>query len=278
MTYPGIQCSPGKLLLVMAVCKTTASQLRICGSVRPLTVLSYTLLVITSVSVENGHQLPCVCVCVAQRALVEQMKSKAKEGTLKTVNGTAGSGGPPAKRRRWDVSSVGPADETPHKQQASKSSWDAVEANTPSQSRWDDTPGRAKGGETPGATPGASTRQWDHTPGHASSGAVTPGRETPGQQVTPSARRNRWDETPKTDRGLLLMAVLGLPCVRGCPQNWVIGYCVTLLTGFKSGGWLKVPPHFHHISTLTRKTFPLCNMKYVRYRHLSFKLVVWLFC
>jgi len=62
MTYPGIQCSPGKLLLVMAVCKTTASQLRICGSVRPLTVLSYTLLVITSVSVENGHQLPYVCV------------------------------------------------------------------------------------------------------------------------------------------------------------------------------------------------------------------------
>ena len=64
MTYPGIQCSPGKLLLVVAVCKTTASQLRICGSVRPLTVLSYTLLVITSVSVETGHQLPYVCVCV----------------------------------------------------------------------------------------------------------------------------------------------------------------------------------------------------------------------
>jgi len=152
------------------------------------------------------HQLMCVCVCVCvliiQRALVEQMKSKAKEGTLKTVNGSV-SGGPPAKRRRWDVSSVGPADETPHKQ-ASKSSWDAVEANTPGQSRWDDTPGRAKGGDTPGATPGASTRQWDHTPGHASSGAATPGRETPGQQVTPSARRNRWDETPKTDRGSLV--------------------------------------------------------------------------
>jgi len=126
------------------------------------------------------------------------MKSKAKEGTLKTVNGSANSQ-PPAKRRRWDVSNVGPADETPHKQ--AKSSWDAVEGNTPSQSRWDDTPGRAKGAETPGATPGASTRQWDQTPGHASSGAATPGRETPGQQVTPSARRNRWDETPKTDRG-----------------------------------------------------------------------------
>jgi len=65
-----------------------------------------------------------------QKALVDQMKSKAKEGTLKTVNGSVSSQ-PPAKRRRWDVSSVGPADETPHKQ--AKSSWDAVEANTPSQ-------------------------------------------------------------------------------------------------------------------------------------------------
>jgi len=130
------------------------------------------------------------------------MKAKAKEGTLKTVNGTTDSQ-PPAKRRRWDVSSVGPADETPNKQ--AKSSWDAVEANTPSGSRWDDTPGRSKGAETPGATPGASTRQWDQTPGHASSGAATPGRETPGQQVTPSARRNRWDETPKTDRGFLFI-------------------------------------------------------------------------
>jgi len=139
-----------------------------------------------------------LCGIIVQRALVDQMKSKAKEGTLKTVNGAVNSQ-PPAKRRRWDVSSVGPADETPLKQ--SKPSWDEVEANTPSQSRWDDTPGRAKGADTPGATPGASTRQWDQTPGHASSGAATPGRETPGQQVTPSARRNRWDETPKTDRG-----------------------------------------------------------------------------
>ena len=168
--------------------------------------------------------LTAVCLCTLQKALIEQMKSKAKEGTLKTVNGSVGSQAP-AKRRRWDVSSVGPADETPHKQ--AKSSWDAVEAHTPSQSRWDDTPGRAKGGETPGATPGASTRQWDQTPGHASSGAVTPGRETPGQQVTPSARRNRWDETPKTDRGSFLITHLRLFTVTGVAKIWTVGHYVS---------------------------------------------------
>lgn len=38
---------------------------------------------------------------------------------------------------------------------------------------------------------------WDATPGHATPGAATPGRDTPGHQATPSARRNRWDETPR---------------------------------------------------------------------------------
>ena len=58
-----------------------------------------------------------------------------------------------------------------------------------------------------GATPGQSTRMWDATPGHATPGAVTPGRDTPGHATpgqtagTPSARRNRWDETPRTERG-----------------------------------------------------------------------------
>ena len=75
------------------------------------------------------------------------------------------------------------------------------------QARWDETPGRAKGSETPGATPGQSTRMWDSTPGHATPGAATPGRETPGQGGTPSARKNRWDETPKTERGLSLLSV-----------------------------------------------------------------------
>ena len=75
---------------------------------------------------------------------------------------------------------------------------------TPAISRWDETPGHPKGSETPGAmaTPGVSTRMWDPTPGHATPGAVTPGRETPGHDKAMSSRRNRWDETPKTERGM----------------------------------------------------------------------------
>lgn len=72
---------------------------------------------------------------------------------------------------------------------------------TPAVVRWDETPGHGKGGETPGATPGQSTRIWDATPGHATPGAVTPGRETPSNEKIISSRRNRWDETPKTERG-----------------------------------------------------------------------------
>lgn len=75
-------------------------------------------------------------------------------------------------------------------------------------SRWDETPGAAKmGAETPGATPGQSTRMWDATPGHVTpaAGAATPGRDTPGHigAAQTSVRRNRWDETPKTERGNL---------------------------------------------------------------------------
>lgn len=126
------------------------------------------------------------------------MKERAKEGTLKAVNGASGDAAQPAAKkrpRRWDQT----ADDAPSTKK--KSTWDEAEASTPSQARWDSTPGR-KGAETPGATPGGSTRQWDMTPGHATPGATTPGRETPGQQGTPSARKNRWDETPKTERGI----------------------------------------------------------------------------
>ncbi|KAI4879237.1 hypothetical protein NFI96_012121, partial [Prochilodus magdalenae] len=77
--------------------------------------------------------------------------------------------------------------------------------HTPSNSRWDETPGRPKGSETPGATP--STRMWDPTPSHTPAGAATPGRgDTPGHATpghggaTSSVRKNRWDETPKTER------------------------------------------------------------------------------
>lgn len=44
---------------------------------------------------------------------------------------------------------------------------------------------------------------WDATPAHATPGAVTPGRETPSHEKVMSSRRNRWDETPKTERGEL---------------------------------------------------------------------------
>lgn len=71
-----------------------------------------------------------------------------------------------------------------------------LQSATPATQRWDETPAYAKGSETPGATP--STRIWDATPAHA-----TPGRETPlltGDKS--SVRRNRWDETPRTERGM----------------------------------------------------------------------------
>lgn len=76
--------------------------------------------------------------------------------------------------------------------------------STPAHVRWDETPGHPKGSETPGATPGQSTRVWDATPGHATPGAATPGRDTPGHDKAVSSRRNRWDETPKTERGNFL--------------------------------------------------------------------------
>jgi hypothetical protein len=44
---------------------------------------------------------------------------------------------------------------------------------------------------------------WDATPGHATPGHATPGRDTPSHDKGASSRRNRWDETPKTERGIL---------------------------------------------------------------------------
>lgn len=130
------------------------------------------------------------------------MVEKAKKGELNVVNGSGDKAqpAPEKKKRRWDQA----AEDTPTAAKKTKASWDDEQgAITPSNSRWDATPGRGKGSETPGATPGQSTRMWDATPGHATPGAVTPGRgdNTPGHQGTPSARRNRWDETPRTERG-----------------------------------------------------------------------------
>ncbi|KAL1435475.1 hypothetical protein MTO96_000149 [Rhipicephalus appendiculatus] len=141
-----------------------------------------------------------------QAELRRKLADKAKAGELQSVpsNGEVKQAAPAVKRRRWDQA----GDETPQTPAKKKSSWDAAESSqTPSHARWDETPGRAKGSETPGATPGySSTRMWDPTPAHATPGHATPGHETPGGTQkgaapgTPSARRNRWDETPKTER------------------------------------------------------------------------------
>lgn len=64
---------------------------------------------------------------------------------------------------------------------------------TPADHRWDETP-HHKGNETP-STPAA--RMWDPTPAHQTPGRQG-GAETPAHEK--STRRNRWDETPKTER------------------------------------------------------------------------------
>lgn len=66
------------------------------------------------------------------------MQEKAKAGELKVVNGSDAQK-QTSKRRRWDQAG---GEEVAAKK---KSSWDAAEATTPSNSRWDETPGRAKG-------------------------------------------------------------------------------------------------------------------------------------
>ena len=42
---------------------------------------------------------------------------------------------------------------------------------------------------------------WGATPGHATPGHATPGRETLSHDKGDSSRRNKSDETPKTERG-----------------------------------------------------------------------------
>ncbi|KAK0160480.1 hypothetical protein PV328_007888 [Microctonus aethiopoides] len=127
--------------------------------------------------------------------LRKKIVEKAKDGTLK-ANGEPKPA--PKKRGRWDQTEDTPTVKKPALA-ATPTSWDNADV-TPAAIRWDETPGHGKGGETPGATPGVSTRMWDATPGHATPGAVTPGRETPSQDKIISSRRNRWDETPKTER------------------------------------------------------------------------------
>ncbi|XP_046846232.1 splicing factor 3B subunit 1-like [Xenia sp. Carnegie-2017] len=152
--------------------------------------------------------------------LMEQRMRKEEVETRKEILEKAKSGElqvkVPAKpvekkRRRWDQQQGGD-DEAPVAKKKS-GTWDQSAETPGGGTRWDETPGRVKGSETPGGsttphrgaeTPGAtpSARMWEATPSHATPGSTTPGSMTPGHS-TPgvSTRRNRWDETPKTDRG-----------------------------------------------------------------------------
>ncbi|CAH8474873.1 unnamed protein product [Schistosoma haematobium] len=142
-----------------------------------------------------------------QRALQAEIAERGKTGTLRMDSEV------PTKRRRWDqpttdVNGTKNDAPTPAATPSTPKRWgdDALTPSRPpstltgvstpgSRSQWDDTPGRAK---DPGATPGQSVRQWSETPLFA----ATPGRETGSSAFggTPSARRNRWDETPHTER------------------------------------------------------------------------------
>ncbi|KAL1462904.1 hypothetical protein WDU94_014707 [Cyamophila willieti] len=136
-----------------------------------------------------------------EKEVRKKLQDKAKDGTLKAVPTNGEAKAAPKKRGRWDQTSDG--DATPAKKKLAAPEWEKEAAEggiTPAATRWDETPGHPKpGAETPGATP--STRLWDATPGHATPGAATPGRDTPSHDKAQSSiRRNRWDETPKTER------------------------------------------------------------------------------
>ncbi|XP_074601246.1 pre-mRNA processing factor 4 kinase [Brevipalpus obovatus] len=89
-----------------------------------------------------------------------------------------------SRRRRWDQA-------TSEAEPPAKKPLNHQEAQTPAApGRWDETPGRIGKGD---ATPGHAV--WDPTPSHPSLGSETP------SQKAGSVRRNRWDETPKTERG-----------------------------------------------------------------------------
>jgi len=131
----------------------------------------------------------------------KQMAEKAKDGTLKAMdtNGDAAAKTAAKRRGRWDQT----ADETP-KTKKPAAAFFAAESATPSRDSWAETPGRKDpGAETPGSGATPAARIWDATPAHQTPGRdAKGGAETPGHgAATPSsARRNRWDETPRTDR------------------------------------------------------------------------------
>uniref|UniRef100_A0A3Q3LPU2 Splicing factor 3B subunit 1 n=1 Tax=Mastacembelus armatus TaxID=205130 RepID=A0A3Q3LPU2_9TELE len=138
-----------------------------------------------------------------EREIRQQLAEKAKSGDLKVVNGSAASQSVAKRKRRWDQT----ADQTPSNATPKKmSSWDQADSSAEVRQPIDRFPSWLlhRHTPTPGATP--STRMWDPTPSHTPAGAATPGRDTPGHATpghggaTGSVRKNRWDETPKTER------------------------------------------------------------------------------
>lgn len=94
---------------------------------------------------------------------------------------------------------VASSEETP----AEPSSTPGENSSTPARplQPWDATPGRRDPSATPGSGMTPATRMWDATPAHQTPGHGIGGAETPGHvgAATPG-RRNRWDETPRTER------------------------------------------------------------------------------
>ena len=113
------------------------------------------------------------------------------------------------RRGRWDMTTgdesaakkkaVASSEETP----AEPSSTPGENSSTPARplQPWDATPGRRDPSATPGSGMTPATRMWDATPAHQTPGHGIGGAETPGHvgAATPG-RRNRWDETPRTER------------------------------------------------------------------------------
>ena len=122
--------------------------------------------------------------------LRKKIADKAKAGELQHSEAEKAE----KKRRRWDQA----ATDEPIKKKSAAMVEDFHEAATPAAtSLWEETPGRGlKDSETPGQV------IWDPTPVHTSQISATPGSETPGPKS--SVRRNRWDETPKTERELAI--------------------------------------------------------------------------
>ncbi|KAF5283690.1 hypothetical protein FQR65_LT13761 [Abscondita terminalis] len=136
-----------------------------------------------------------------ENELRKKLIEKSKDGSLKaSTNGETKSTS--KKRGRWDQTVEESPVPSKKKTLAVPSSaattpiWD--NDKTPADHRWDETPGH-KGSETPGATPGQSTRIWDATPSHATPGAKSLD-ETPKTERETPGHSSGWAETPRTDR------------------------------------------------------------------------------